>query len=65
MRGARTRCRTEEKEIGICDVSQGFLRGTSHNHMRLVDVVQVKDCWERLTEERPASRPAAVFCRWT
>ena len=51
MRGARTRSRTEEKEIGVCDVSQGFLLGTSHNPMRHLDVVEVKDCWERLTEE--------------
>ena len=63
MRGARTRSRTEEKEIGVRDVSQGFHRVISHNPMRHVDLVQVKDCSERLTEERPASRPAAIC--WT
>ena len=43
MRGARTRSRTEEKEIGVCDVSQVFVLCTSHNPMRHLDVVEAKD----------------------
>ncbi len=43
MRGARTRSRTEEKEIGVCNVSQGFLVVTSHNPMRHLDLVEVKE----------------------
>ena len=43
MRGARTRSRTEEKEIGVCNVSQGLLVVTFHNPMRHLDLVEVKE----------------------
>ena len=50
-RGPHTESYGAEKEIGVCDVSQVFLLCTSHNPMRHLDVVEAKDCWQRLTEE--------------
>ena len=41
MRGARTRSRAEEKEIGVGNVSQGILVVRSHNPMRYLDGVEV------------------------
>ena len=55
MRGARTRSRAEEKEIGVCNVSQGILVVTSHNPMRYLDLVEVKELL------RKADRGVALF----
>ena len=55
VRGARTRSNAEEKQIGVCNVSQGILEVTSHNPMRYLDLVQVKELL------RKADRGVALF----